>query len=161
MNKKIKIIIAFTILFITVIPNIVFAKSTQNIFKLTEQKSIIVNVVWEKETPDVKLLSPDGSIFDITDKHNSDIKKIQYLINDAPKGQWGVKYDKKDNEYIDVYYEDYQYANNTENSVDKDEETEINKKTLMLFGTLAISTIITFSIIAGAILYYNKIKKEK
>lgn len=140
--------------------NLVYSeKITQDVFKLKESLNIIVNVMWENEQPDVKLISPKGEIFNLTDNYNSDIKHIRYNINNAVAGQWGVEYDKKDNEYINVFHEENKFAVEVDQVDQEIKDIKRSKTIFTIMGLTAITTISIFAIIMISIIYYNKVKK--
>lgn len=144
-----KILIVF--LTFIMLSTVVYAES-QNIFYLEKKSDIVVTLQWENETPDVTLLSPDGKKINITKGYNNDDKKITYPIKSAAKGQWGVKYDKKDNEYIDLFHNEYSEAS---------DNNKLNKNILVVTGLLSLLSTIIFVVIVGVIYHSLKVKKNK
>ncbi len=90
-----------------------YAKAdTKDLFYLDSERSIVFTIEWDTEEPDVELISPDGTFYDIKKEHkNTGIVKgdgyIFYLIKNAKAGQWKVKYDKKSNEEVTVSVDEY------------------------------------------------------
>lgn len=76
------------------------------------QKDIIIHVVWETEQPDLLFIAPDGTEYDPALEQEGTMtvigeSQLFYVIYNAPKGQWKIKYDKKSNETIQIGVDDY------------------------------------------------------
>lgn len=66
--------------------------------------SVVIN--WDKERPDVNLISPSGEIIDVfrdSETYVSETFAIYDLIQ-TEIGQWQISCDKKSNEFVDITY---------------------------------------------------------
>lgn len=80
---------------------------------IDEQKDIIIGVSWDVEQPYVVFIAPNGTVYDPTAQMEGTTASVgtsalYYTIENAPAGQWKIRYDKGSNTELEVSL--YNYA---------------------------------------------------
>ena len=141
----------------------------------------MVLIQWDREKPDVTLISPDNKSYDVftdgDDVLTVDDKVASYIIRNAKSGQWQVNYDKKSNSSLNVAYSEYLEGNwqesfdsvdsdnsySSANSVDSsssDEPAQTDETSSGLNSKLPIISIVIILLILVVILIVYKIKTK-
>jgi len=111
--KKITAFILLFAMLLTAAAITVAAKSQEkDTFYLDNSQSIVIAVSWDKEKPAIIFIDPKGKEYDPqkeaegTSTVGND-KSLYYIIENAPSGQWRVRYDKGKNEKINIELHEY------------------------------------------------------
>lgn len=156
LNKSTFCFYIIALLYVLFLPvNVSANKISQNVFMLKENSDISVTATWENDTPNIKLISPDGEVFNISDSDKVGDNRVDYEIFGASKGQWGVEYDMKDNSEINLQHRVIRVNENIEELSNETEDEVLTNKALGI-GLTALGVISSFVIILGSVYLYNK-----
>ncbi len=113
MKKRITAFLLTLFTAATFVLNVGAVEQTADIQYLDEQKSIVMWVRWDVETPSVVFVSPSGAEYDPNVKKDGTAmitaeNAFYYIIQNAERGQWRVRYDKGNNTSVEISVHDYQ-----------------------------------------------------
>ena len=84
------------------------ASETKDLFTIDSTYDMAVSVLFDKEQPKISFTAPDGTVIDGENlRFDKGDDWVQYYIQDAAPGTWGITYDKLSNTEFEVNYSSY------------------------------------------------------
>lgn len=110
--KRLSILFLILVLAATLAVPALAAVEEQELVTLDTQKDVVFWISWDKETPDIVFLAPNGREYDPAAEANDTTTilngtDLYYVILNAPAGQWRVRFDKRSNQKLDISVHDY------------------------------------------------------